>query len=228
MKSGLKIWQNYWFCKVPPQYLALFRISFGLYLLFYFLRFFSNVEVLFSSAGVTVPFLVPDLSPPPFFAWILYLATLLTLCAFILGFRSRVVNPVLLVLFAHHFFLNLAVLNCSFDRLNLIFLFVLTFCRCDQVWSVHSGWAGHSSLPSPAWPLRVVRFQIGIFVFGCGFWKALNPYWQGGDILYHTLQSTWATPAAYWFLGLGLPGLFFSDLWSAHLGNVAYRLIALA
>src|SRR6267154_3248942 len=174
MNPGARLkaaWSNFWFREVPPYSLAAYRILFGLYLLIYFLRFAPNVEIMFSNRGVYTPFLLPDLGLPVFWAWAVYLGTLLVIGAFTLGFKTRIVTPLMLTLFLYYYFLNLAVNNTAFDRLNIIFLVILCFAELDGAWSIQVRRldAGRKKKSVSIWPIRMITIQIILLYFGAGF-----------------------------------------------------------
>src|SRR5579872_4931015 len=161
MKPGARTdgaWNIFWFRNVQPHSLAAFRILFGSYLLIYFLRFAPDVELMFSTKGVYTPFLLPDLGLPVFGAWMAYFVMLLVIGAFILGFRTRFVTPVLLALFLYYYFLNLAVNNTAFDRLNIIFLAILCFADLDAAWAIREGrlQTGKRERLVSVWAIRLI------------------------------------------------------------------------
>jgi len=229
-------WNGFWFRRVPPHSLAAFRIIFGAYLLVYFLRFAGDIDVMFSNRGVYVPFLLPDLGLPPFWAWGLYFATLAVITLFTLGFRTRFITPTLLALYGYYYCLNLAVNDTAFDRLNLIFLVVLCFGELDATWSLCGGRhqrpeEGKSNarakpgvaLSAPVqpgygvsvWAIRLITIQVAFLYFGSGYWKLINPYWHSGEMLRWTLAGPWGTPLAFWLVRLHPPAVFFGVLtWS--------------
>jgi len=214
-KRFFHAWDSFWFAPTSPYSMAAFRIAFGAYLLIYFLRFLPNVSLMFSTQGVYSPFLVPDYAPAPLFAWLIYAFTLAVIAAFTLGYKSRIVNPLLLAVFMYHWLLNLAVLNCSFDRINIILLIILLFVKTDAVWSVASGWKDRTDEKVSAWPVRLIQIQIALIISGAGFWKVINPNWHEGEMMLNTLQSSWATPFAFSFVSLDLPLWVFTVLtWS--------------
>ena len=216
-RRAIEAWRSYWFGEISAYPIALFRILTGLYLLVYFGRFFPWVSRLFSNQGIYAPFLIPDIAPSPFWAWLIYLATLAFAAAFMLGVRRRLVNPVLLILFAYHYFLSLGASNTTYDRLTMIFLAIVAFADTNRVWSVEGGWSSpkHGAATVPAWATRLLQFQIAIFFLGSGLWKLYSPYWHRGEMMEMTLASIWATPLAFWVLSLEPPRWVFTGLtWS--------------
>ncbi|EEF60806.1 HTTM domain protein [Pedosphaera parvula Ellin514] len=210
-------WNHFWFRNVPPHSLAAFRILFGLYLLAYFLAFAPNVELLFSNHGVYAPYLLPDLGLPVFWAWLLYLFTLLVIFGFTLGYKTLFLTPLVLLLYFYYFTLNFATNNTSFDRLNLILLVILCFARLDGAWAL-----GKRAVPGKGrepgvsiWAIRLITIQMSFLYFGAGFWKLISPYWHTGEMMHWTLIGPWGTPLAFSFVRLNPPaGLFTLLTWS--------------
>jgi hypothetical protein len=198
----LSAWNAFWFAPASPYPLAAFRILLGAYLVGYFGSFAPHAALLFSSEGVYVPYLVPDYAPPPAIAVPLFAALWLASLALLLGFRTGLTIPILLVLYLYHYFLALGVKHSSFERLIVIYLLALAPNHADAVWSV--------SQPPAAQPAatvqfagRLVRFQTVMLYLGAGLWKAVNPAWATGALLYSTLQGIWATPLAFSIVRLG-------------------------
>jgi hypothetical protein len=128
-------WNDFWFGEISAYPIAAYRILLGVYLFLYLGASAPNVALLFSSEGVYSPFLIPDIAPPAWLAWILYSATMMLAVAFTFGYRTRVITPALFVLFLYHFLLNIAVKACSYDRLILLSLALMCFGETDKVWS---------------------------------------------------------------------------------------------
>lgn len=99
-------WDRSWFAPSSPYPLAAVRILLGTFLLAYFLAFAPDVELLFSSRGIYIPYLTPDYGPPPVIAWAVYVALLVACVAFTIGAATAYVTPLLLVLFLYHYFLD--------------------------------------------------------------------------------------------------------------------------
>src|SRR5438445_8696796 len=154
-------WNTFWFTEVPAHPLAAFRILFGIYLLGYFLSFAPKVNLMFSNRGVYVPYLIPDLALTPIAASTLYIVTLIVIGSFVLGAWTRIVTPLLFALYLYFYFLNLAVKNAAYDRLNLIFLCILCFTNLDCVWSIRRQPAKDTDRQSlrPTWASRMICSQ---------------------------------------------------------------------
>jgi hypothetical protein len=168
-------WNACWFARASPYPIASFRVLLALYLIGYVGALAPFVSVLFSSEGVYAPYLLPDFGPPPTVAYALH-GLMLVLCGLLLvGFRSGLVIPCLLLLFLHHYFLSLGVRHSSFDRLIVIYLLVLWPARADAVWGVS---ASTPPAPTASFAGRLIRFQTIVLYLGAGLWKAINPAWQ--------------------------------------------------
>ena len=76
LPRAVSLWDRFWFAEVAPHGLAAFRILLGGFLFLYHLRYLPHVDLLFSSRGVSVPVVLPDIAPPPPVAWFLYVLSL--------------------------------------------------------------------------------------------------------------------------------------------------------
>ncbi len=197
--------KNFIFGKTSPYPIATFRVLFGVYLLLYFLKFLPNVFLFFSNEGIYAPYLIPDIAPSPAVAFLIYTATLALMLAFTLGYKTRLVTPLLLIAFIYHFALSLAVKNCSYDRLIIMFLFLMSLGEIDGALSISKP----EKKEVDAWLTRILCLQVTLFYFGTGFYKLFMPYWHSGEIIKMTMLSNWGTPLAFWFVNLGLPYIFY-------------------
>lgn len=198
----MNLWNRFWFVPASPYPMAAFRILFGIYLLWYFGRYVTRVTVMFSAQGVYSPYLIGDWALPPFAAYVAYLGLMVTISGFILGVRTRWVTPLLLLLYTYFYFLNLAVLNTSYDRLNLLLLITLCFADLDRVWSIRprSLPGSNNQLTASVWSARLIVIQVCLLYFGSGLWKLLNPAWQSGDLLRWTLIGPWGNSLSFWLV----------------------------
>lgn len=202
--GALQRWNEFWFARDDPYRVAAFRILLGAYLVVYLGTFAPHAALLFSNQGVYVPYLVPDYAPAPGIALALFALWWLCALALLIGFRTRLTIPLLIVLFVYHYFLALAVKHSTFERLIVIYLLALWPSRPDAVWAVSQPAAADQAYV-PRFAGRLVRFQTIALYFGAGLWKAVNPLWHTGTLLRSTMQSIWATPLAFWIVRQELP-----------------------
>lgn len=192
--------------------LACFRIAFALYMLVYLGVLLPHVAVLFSDQGVYAPYLVPDLAPPPALAWLLFGAMLACCASMLVGYRTELAAAVLLALYLHHYFLQLAVKQSSFERLIIIYMAALALAGSGQ----RLGLDGvREPGPRLVWGPRLIAAQSVFLYTGSGLWKLLNPAWHDGALLHSTFQGMWATPLALSIARLGLSdGMWTAMTWS--------------
>lgn len=213
----MNAWNRFWFRDTAPEGYALFRIAFGAALLIYFGSFAPHVTTVFSSDGVYVPFLLPDLAPGPIGAWILWGATMAAAFAFMVGWRTTWVTPALLVLFAHHYFVSFGIKNTAYDRLILIFLAISCFAPLDRVWGLR-----RTAGPTPVFAARLLCFQVAALYFGAGLWKLFNESWHTGEMMRMTMLGPWGTELARAFVALELgPGFWTALTWSVIVFEIA-------
>lgn len=191
-------WERFFHAPCSGQRIAWVRIAFGLYLLAYFGAMAPHVPLMFSREGVYVPYLVPDIAPPPALAWALFAAMYGLTVALVLGYRTALTASLLLGAFSYHYFLAIAVKQSSFDRLIAIVLLVLCLADAGRVLGLDARRRGSEAQDLPTcWAERVLAIQLVLLYFGAGLWKLLNPAWHEGTLLRSTLQGMWATPLAF-------------------------------
>lgn len=190
----IEAWRRYWFGPYDAHAVAAFRILMGISCLLYYLSLAPHVTTLFSSHGVYVPFLIPDLAPPPAGAWAIYLASVASFALLTIGWRPRLMAFTSLLGVTWHYFLYFATQNSSYDRLFAFFLLVLCLSESGRVWAI--GARPDPEAKVPTWPARVIRFQVIILYLGAGLWKAFNKRWATGTLLKHTFMGMWASDLA--------------------------------
>jgi len=192
----------FWMRETSGLHLGCFRIVFALYMLAYLAVLAPHVVVLFSNHGVYAPYLVPDLAPSPAVACLLFGAMPVLALSILVGYRTELSALLLLALYLHHYFLQLAVKQSSFERLIILYLAILALAGSGQ----RLGFDGmRAPRPRLVWAERLIAAQSVFLYTGSGLWKLLNPAWHGGALLQSTFQGMWATPLAFQVAALGLP-----------------------
>jgi hypothetical protein len=173
---------------------------------------------LFSQEGVYTPFLIPDIAPPAWLAWWLYILAMMLIAAFTAGYKTKLITPVLFLLFLYHFFLNIAVKACSYDRLLLVSLALMCFADSNRVWSLACGnnKADSGEPKVSAWVTRLLALHLAIFYLMTGLFKLLSPGWHSGEVLRGVMSSVYASGAGFVVLGWKPPAELF-DLMAASL-----------
>jgi hypothetical protein len=203
-------WNRLWFAPISAYPISAFRILFGIFLFIFLLPSLPHVDMLYSNQGVYSPIIIPDIAPSPAVAMCLYVFMLILCVAFILGYRTRVVTPALTALFLYHFMLSMMVKACSYERIIIVFLFLMSLGDVSRAWSLDARRAADKEPPVvPAWPTRLMILHLSVFYFTAGLYKVTSYDWQHGTVLRNVITSVWATPAGFWLANLGLPDWFF-------------------
>jgi Vitamin K-dependent gamma-carboxylase len=220
MRGAAAAWDEFFHAPSGGQRIAAVRIALGSFLLVYFGAMAPDIALLFSDQGVYVPYLLPDFAPPPAGAFALYAAMLTATCALLLGYRTALAAPLLLALFLHHYFLQLAVKQSTFDRLIAITLGVLCLADSGRCFGLDA--ARPARVAPTRWAERVVAIQCVLLYFGAGFWKLFNSGWHSGALLHANLQGMWATPLGFALVRLDLPQAFWA---AASWSIIAFELL---
>jgi len=129
---------------------------------------------------------------------------LIAIVLFVVGWRTRIVTPIVLALFVYHWLLYLSAFNTAYDRLNLIFLVVLSFTDLDAVWSIRA--VDQRGEPRvTAWAQRLLGLQLALLYFGAGLWKLTNPSWHSGNVIEFNTIGPYGTWLSFWLAGAGTP-----------------------
>lgn len=201
-----------------PRPMAATRIALGAYLLAYLGSMLPDVPLLFSDQGVYAPYLVPDMAPPVGVAWGLFALMLAAASALLVGYRARLAVLVLLPLYLHHYFLQLAIKQSSFERLLIVALFLFALDGGDGAYALRP------TPPRDRFVPRMIMLQLVLLYLGAGLWKVVGPHWQDGTVLREAYQGMFATKLAFALARLPIPDV----AWSLLARGVAYGEILLA
>ncbi|MBI3331857.1 hypothetical protein HYZ99_02750 [Candidatus Peregrinibacteria bacterium] len=213
-----KAWSRFWFRTTHPHALALFRIAFGGFLLFYWSLKLPHVDALFSEEGIVLPLVwrtnVPPallslFSPPPYpIALLIFLALLAVFVFLVAGLFSRAAAGVAFALSVYYWILSLHLFGTSFDRLFIFMLLVLAFSPADRAFSLAMKLKHGSFLawePISILPQRILAVQVAATYLGVGWQKLVLPDWQSGEILALGFMGRWATAPAWRVIQWNLP-----------------------
>jgi hypothetical protein len=194
----IRRWNAFWFEGIAPDVYALLRIAFGVIGLGIVLGL-TPIDAYWSLDG-----LAPIPSPGGRRAWLiaqgwgnvgghlLFALMVAGFIAMILGVRSRS---------AVVFCFAATVLQTIWNRLPLsgankafmVVLFCLVWAEAGRCWSVdartsHGSGQDHSSRV-PIWPLRLMRYQLGLIYLNSGLWKLFGATWRDGTALHYAMSS---------------------------------------
>ncbi len=212
-------WNHFWFRQGPPHLLAVFRIVFGVWLLFYFGLQLPSIVMLYSREGIHLPLFTPSTAltlvftpPPPWVAWTIFLTFYAAIALFTVGALTRVMGWVVVILYAYYWILSLWQFGTSFDRLFLFIMLILAPSGCNKTFSVdmrvkHGSWLAWEPISIVA--QRILAVQVMMTYLGVGWQKLYLPAWQTGKVLSVGFMGRWATPPAWWIARLNLPLPFY-------------------
>lgn len=215
---------RFFFRACPPHALALLRIGFGAFLLFYWGLKLPHVSMIFSREGLILPFYDSDppafmttlfAAPSPTVAWILFVTFLLSLLLFTLGAWARMAAALAALFTLYYWVLSVHLFGTSFDRLYLFFLLVFSVSGAHKTFSLHMWWRRGSFFawePISILPQRILALQVTATYLGVGWQKSYLPAWQHGEVLAYGYMGRWATAPAYWVARQNLPMWFFDAL----------------
>jgi hypothetical protein len=216
-------WNEWWFAEEPPHALALLRICFGGFLLFYWGLKLPYADLLFSDRGLLLPlipaadfgFFEPLFSPSAGMAFSTVSLLCLSLFLFTLGVGMRWTGLLAFILYSYEWFLALHQFSTSFDRLFLFVLLILLCSGADRTFSYamqrkHGSWFAWE--PASVLPLRLIAVQIAATYFGVGWQKLWLPAWKGGEILAYSFVGPWGSAPAFALVRVNLPMWFYDGL----------------
>lgn len=222
----------FWAGSIDLLPVGLFRLALGALLFLDTLEIFPNVLLYYSDDGLWPRRLVDTAREPYSVFWLvggaagayaLYGATLLSLVALALGYRTRVSSVVSFVLLASMHARFPFSLDSS-DSVARLCLFFLIFCGSGNRASLDALRAARKGTPLPthghALPVRLLQAQIGAVYYATASWKMQGPTWRNGTALHyalsipHMFSRSWALAIANssWFIHLGTWGTLAVEL----------------
>jgi hypothetical protein len=210
-------WHSFWLKQVPPHALALTRIGFGLFMLFYTATYAGSLTTLFSNKGVAIslynnpPYewmLAILQAPSVIVVYIVYSILVLALIGFITGAYYRISTIFCITILLYFWQLQLHLLTNSSMRLQLLIFIVLLFSNAHYTYSADARrWWGSSTAwqPITILPQRIICIQLSVTYFSVGWQKFFLPDWRSGEILTHSFIGRWATPIAFYLAKLPIP-----------------------
>ena len=170
MSRWVAAWNRFWFAASDPHPIAAFRIMLGAYLVIYLGAFAPHAVAVFSDVGVYVPYGLVGAAPSSLVAIGLFSATLVLAMLLTIGYRTRLVAPLLLLGFLYHYFLSFAVKDSSYDRLIIVYIVVLCCVDAGRAWSLDakSGRAPATQFQSGPNTFSAFRLSHSTSALDCG------------------------------------------------------------
>jgi hypothetical protein len=223
MKGAFRSIKNFFLPYGSPDRLGLFRLLFGIYLIWLMSGFIPAIPLAFSVEGFNLPLIESSSSGTDklneFFAristpvsvtkaYIFYSVLMACLLLFTVGIWVRAAIFGIIGFLIYYYLIFFHFTECSFDKVNLIILAILFFSPCDEAWSIKSwartkkGLAGPKSVP--LWTQQLICLEISIMYLGTAIYKIFSGAWNGGEVIYYALMGDWSTQLSFWLAGQGL------------------------
>lgn len=212
--------EHFFFRDAPPHFLALFRIVFGLFLLYHWGKYLPYVATLFSREGMVFPLdtglgaFLPQIFVPPSVpvAYAILGTMLLALILFIIGWKTRLAAAIVLVCYVYYWHLFIHLLGGTYDRTFIFYLFILFCSGCDRTYSLRmylekGSWTAW--VPVSVLPQRIIALQVTALYLGVCWQKFWLPAWQDGEIIRLSMMGNWSTPLAYRLARLNFSSAFY-------------------
>jgi hypothetical protein len=194
LAAGRRSWNRFWYARIDPAPLELFRQGFAWTMLIYFIAWARNADEWLTAAGYHPSAAIDPVNAPhlPLLpeAALAVVGVLVFGCllAYIFGFARHVL---VWVLFGASIY-SLEVDPISAFTINRLFVI---------------GWFVLAIAPDPgaagqiAWPTRCLQLLVVTQYFASGLCKTLNGDWWGGeDVLWMQVQGIYMTDAAAWMV----------------------------
>lgn len=202
MITPLKSLDTFLFKPQATRVLGLYRIIFGIIVIYTFLLWAKDIGIFFSDAGIlraNTLFAVMNRDYHTIFRWItsplgvkLALVFLFLIAfSFTIGFKTRLSSILLFILVTSFHERNNLVLN-SADTVMRCMLFFFMFAPAGKSFSIDSLLArlklsDNQSYDSfaPLWPQRMMQLQVATIYFITAYAKSRGHLWHGGEAMYY-------------------------------------------
>lgn len=199
----LNVWNRFWFELRSPLPVSVFRILYGIHILFFGLMIAPDLLVWYLPTGIlSIPAYRDWLGSERFSAlfwmpqneWSVYAVFALLMISAVtltVGFCTRTSNLVLVLMLVSLHNRNLLILNSGDGLLRLMGIYLL-FSSAGQALSIDN-WikrrAG-KTVPAlaPIWAQRLMQLQICLVYMHSFFAKLLGETWFEGTAVYYALQ----------------------------------------
>jgi hypothetical protein len=206
--------ERFFFAPIRFRGLFVMRACFGLIAVFYYLRLLPYVQPLFGPDGVggfqtaqrwpTFPIpttetlehfeLLRHIADPRV-VWVLYVALLVSACAFAVGLMARPAGIALAVLHAM-FAAQQPTLSLGWAQLYPAFVVYVALSPSSKAWSVDA-WlarrrrlAPHDLEPFAPWALRMLQVHVIAMYASAGWPRFTGQAWLRGETVLHAVADT--------------------------------------
>ncbi len=201
INNALLIWQEFWFSKIDPVSIGMFRIFIGLLMIAYFLCLAPSWNTYYSSNGIvslknSPHFQIPgdwwclfswteSMIPVSAFWWVAFIAVIL----FTIGLYTRLSTIVLFLIHSSMVFRAPIVVNGE-DFVFRMLLFYGCFASLGQDLSVDRWRKSGTVEKIEIWPIRLMQINIVlIYAIALPNRLASDVSWWNGDAVYLSVAS---------------------------------------
>lgn len=200
--NPLKAWNRFWFGPVSARPLGVYRILFGLFVLAHLAYISVELDYWYTGAGllqgdearlVAGPLRFSPLQwvQDPVSVRVVVAAVAVTACAFMAGWRTRIMGVLLYLGLLSLYHRNISS-NCGPDQLMVITSFYLMLCPCGAAYSLDARRAARrrETLAEPLivpWAQRLLQLQLCVIYFATAMFKCTGSSWLGGTAIHYVL-----------------------------------------
>jgi hypothetical protein len=204
----------FWFGRIDGRAVSLFRIVFALLLLKDALFHLPIATFFYSDEGVvprsallelarSARFSLMDAMPHPWMAMLFFLLWAAVAVCLLLGYRTRLMTVLNLVILLSVHERNVYVLTGA-DSMMRALSFWMLFVPLNAYYSLDARIARRAGRPFDrtgyAFPVRMMQLQVALVYVFAGWLKALGPMWTNGEAMHYVLQiNTLLWPFGFWF-----------------------------
>lgn len=202
MSYLLKKWDEFWFSRLDPVSVSVFRISLGVLMFFFYIANFPNWERFYAVDGIVSldPSTIRSTNWYSIFSWtegiipikVYWWIGLFSTVAFTLGFQTRLVTIILYVLQTSMNMRNWVLINGE-DHIFRMVLFYSCFSPLNHTLSLDSFFRKNISKEKELpliWPIRMMQINI-LLIYVINIPNKLTDdfAWINGEAIYWTMAN---------------------------------------
>jgi hypothetical protein len=201
-----ELWNAFFFSSTPVYTLALFRIVFGLILLYEALFLLPNIKEYYGPNGLIKYDRYYNRNKGKFLSLFLYLPATMRSVYIVFGIHILLLLLMIGGLFTNFVIIGVYITLCSIvnrnpticnggDNVARIMIFLLIFSSSGNAFSLdsylfNSAGIGQSlSLIQPIWPLRLMQIQVSIIYLFTFYWKLKGQTYINGTAVYYVMGN---------------------------------------
>ncbi len=218
LKKLIDLWNEFWFTPIEPTSIALFRIAYGVLILWAGASYTPYLLLWFGRDGSLSLEVAKQIAPrgainlflllPPGDGWVIAFFAVFMAATFCLtiGLFTRASSIMVWLCLASFFYRQQPIHNGADNIMRIVSFFLIfspagSALSVDRLLRIRRGKESGDPPKSAPWVQRLLQIQLAVIYLTTFYWKALGPVWADGLALYYAtrLEDFWKFRIPYLF-----------------------------